>query len=91
MTIKGMEQFQIMCRKSLIDWYKETGKDRIPEFDETYIVWSCKALQNYKCLASTSLPDTIYAEFTYNGDKDECYRDIYAKLSNTVIMFSDLE
>jgi hypothetical protein len=89
--IKGMDDFQTKCREALIDWYKETNKKRIPAWDETYIVWSCKTLQNYKCLASTSLPDTIYAEFTYNGDKGEIYRDIYTKLSNTVIMLSDLE
>ena len=89
--IKGMDDFQTKCREALIEWYKTYGMSRVPAWDETYIVWSCKTLQNYKCLASTSLPDTIYAEFTYNGDKGVIYRDIYTKLSNTVIMLSDLE
>lgn len=89
--IKGMEDFQAKCREALIEWYKIHNRKRVPAWDETYIVWSCKTLQNYKCLASTSLPDTIYAEYTYNGDKCECYEDIYEKKTNTVIMLSDLE
>lgn len=40
--------------------------------------------QNYKCLASTTVSgDGIYAEYTYNGDKQELYEDIYDKVQNT--------
>lgn len=85
--VNGMEDFQMKCREALINWYKERRKIGVPSWAETYIVWSCKTLQNYKCLASTSMPDTIYAEFTYNGDKDETYMDVYGKLSNTVLKF----
>ena len=80
----GMYEFQEMCRKDLIEWYVSRDKDCVPNYDETFVVWSCKTLQNMKCLVSTSLPDTIYAEFTYNGDKKEVYRDVYTKLSNHV-------
>lgn len=34
-----------------------------------YIVWKCKTLQNWKYLLSTNLPDSMYYELTYNGDK----------------------
>ena len=27
--------------------------------------------------------DGIYAEYTYNGDKQELYEDVYGKLTNT--------
>ena len=27
--------------------------------------------------------DGIYAEYTYNGDKQELYEDVYKKLTNT--------
>ena len=51
-----------------------------------FIVWSCKTLQNYKCLASTTIPgDGIYVEYTYNGDKQELYEDVYKKVTNTCI------
>ena len=43
-------------------------------------------LQNYKALLSTTVSgDGIYAEYTYNGDKQELYEDVYGKLSNRCI------
>lgn len=45
-------------------------------------MWQVKALQNFKALASTTLPDGMYYEITYNGDKDELYFDAYKKWEN---------
>ena len=64
---KGMDDFQQECRRRLIFWYAEQGGD-VPTYEQTFVVWGCKTLQNMKCLVSTSMPDTIYAEYTYNGD-----------------------
>jgi hypothetical protein len=58
--------------------------DDIPEF-ETYIVWFTKTLQNWKALVSTTLPDQMHYELTYNGDKDELYIDAYKKFNNSRI------
>ena len=58
--------------------------DNIPEFD-VLVVWSCKTLQNSKALLSTSLPDGMYYELTYNGDKKELYFDAYMKFENKCI------
>lgn len=55
--------------------------DPEPEF-EVYIVWKCKALQNWKYLISSSLSDGMYYEMTYNGDKNEWYLDAYKKFEN---------
>ena len=44
--------------------------DTEPEF-EVYIVWKAKVLQNWKYLISTSLPDGMYYEMTYHGDRQE--------------------
>ena len=44
--------------------------DETPKF-EVYIVWKCKALQNWKYLISSTLFDGMYYELTYNGDKKE--------------------
>ena len=33
----------------------------------------CKALKNSKALLSTNIPDGLYYELTYNGEKDEIY------------------
>ena len=53
--------------------------------DDIYIVWFCKTLQNWKALVSTTLPDGMYYEVTYNGDKKEVYLDAYKKFENQKI------
>ena len=53
--------------------------------EEVYIVWCCKTLQNWKALISTTLPDQMYYEVTYNGDKQETYLDAYKKFDNVRI------
>jgi hypothetical protein len=52
-----------------------------PDF-EVYVVWQSKELQNWKFLISTSLPDGMYYELTYNGDKEEWFFDAYKKFEN---------
>lgn len=49
-----------------------------------FTVWKSKVLQNWKYLISTDLPDGMYYELTYNGDKDEWYLDAYKKFENKV-------
>lgn len=58
--------------------------DLVNGFD-VYFVWYSKILQNSKALISTSLPDGIYYEVTYNGEKDEFYLDAYKKFKNIKI------
>jgi hypothetical protein len=53
--------------------------------DEVYVVWFSKTLQNWKALVSTTLPDGMYYEVTYNGDKQEVYLDAYKKFDNVAI------
>ena len=82
MKINGMEEFQKVCREKLVEWYQE-NIDTDFGYENTFIVWSCKTLQNYKCLASTTVNgDGIYVEYTFNGDKGELYEDVYRKISN---------
>lgn len=84
MVITGMAHFQSVCKRKLVNWYNnQVGATKI-DLDNVFIVWNCKTLQNYKCLASTTVSgDGIYAEYTYNGDKQELYEDIYDKVQNT--------
>lgn len=79
MIINSMEQFQTVCEDKLLEWYFENGKGEEFIKEDIFIVWSCKTLQNYKCLVSTTMKDGIYAEYTYNGDKQELYEDVYKK------------
>jgi hypothetical protein len=53
--------------------------------DDVYVVWCAKTLQNWKALISTTLPDGMYYEVTYNGDKNEAYLDAYKKFANIKI------
>lgn len=92
MIITGMDHFQSVCKKKLVEWYNEhylvdkMGTAEKIDLSNVFIVWSCKTLQNYKCLASTTVSgDGIYAEYTYNGDKQELYEDVYKKLTNKCI------
>ena len=83
MIITGMEHFQSVCKRKLVEWYNSQNNLENIDLSNVFIVWSCKTLQNYKCLASTTVSgDGIYAEYTYNGDKQELYEDVYVKLSN---------
>lgn len=58
--------------------------DEMPEF-EVYTVWKCKVLQNWKYLCASTLPDGMYYELTYNGDKKEWYLDAYKKFENMCV------
>ena len=64
--------------------------DKVPVF-QVYIVWQCKTLQNWKFLISTDIPDGMYYEVTYNGDKDEWYLDAYKKFENRCIPGKSVE
>ena len=85
-----------MIDKNTMKLIKETVRDYTNEcidktdkmqitVDDVYVVWFCKTLQNWKALASTSVPDGMYYELTYNGDKDEMYLDAYKKFENRCI------
>lgn len=79
------KDFVKLCRELVVQYVNEhldaTDKKQITE-DDVFIVWLCKALQNNKALASTTLFDGMYYELTYNGDKKELYFDAYKKLEN---------
>ena len=53
--------------------------------DDVYVVWSCKTLQNWKALLSTDVPDGMYYELTYDGDRRVTYLDAYKKWENVPI------
>ena len=52
---------------------------------EVFVVWQCYILGNAKWLLSTTLPDGMYYEVTYNKVKNEFYLDAYKKFENRCI------
>ena len=63
----------------------DKSEDVVITFDDIYTVWKAKVLQNWKFLISTTLPDGMYYELTYNGDKQEWYLDAYKKWEHQTI------
>ena len=84
----GNDNFINKCIDLVVDYVNEhldaTDQKTIYR-DDVYVVWCCKTLQNNKALLSTTLPDGMYYELTYNGDKDQLYLDAYKKWENKVI------
>lgn len=71
----------------LVAEYTEEHKDKTDAAEgyAVYVVWQVKALQNFKALLATTMPDGMYYEVTYNGDTDEFYLDAYKKFENRCI------
>lgn len=79
----GSEEFIELCKKHVAEYVKDhVDATDVSCFDDVYVVWYCKTLQNHKALLSTTLPDGMYYELTYNGDKKELYFDAYKKWEN---------
>lgn len=80
--------FVSLCKQAVADYVndrldKTDGREITA--DDVYIVWQCKALQNWKALVSTTLPDGMYYEITHNGNKNETYLDAYKKWENVTL------
>ena len=79
-----MDEKAIKIAKNYIEEHLDRSVAR-HDFD-VYIVWKCKTLQNWKYMLSSTLPDGMYYELTYNGDKKEWYLDAYKMVENKVVI-----
>ena len=84
----GNDKFLNWC-KQIVANYTNNHIDKTDGIaistEDVFVVWSCKTLQNNKALLSTTVPDGMYYEITYNGDKQEAYVDAYKKWENFVV------
>ncbi|MBE6984299.1 MAG: hypothetical protein E7434_01555 [Ruminococcaceae bacterium] len=55
------------------------------DMDGVFVVWFGKTLHHAKTLLSTTLPDGMYYEVTFNGVKNEIYLDAYKKFENVCV------
>lgn len=83
---------QLTARTVVFDYVKtkleKTDTHVTFALDEVYVVWQCKILQHWKALVSTTLPDGMYYEVTYNGDHEDAYLDAYKKFDNVALDLS---
>ena len=90
----GSDDFLKLVKEQVVEYFNyhidKTDHALIKE-DDVYIVWSCKVLQNNKALAYTTVPDGMYYEVTYNGDKGELYLDAYKKWENVMVRVHNLQ
>ena len=87
-----MDDIALEIVKKYVEEHLDKSDKDIKESDkEPFIVWKCKVLQNWKYLLSTSLPDGMYYELTFNGNKQEWYLDAYKKFENRCIPMTELE
>ncbi len=85
---KNKIEFIPLAKQTVLDYVQahlDVTDDVKASIDDIYVVWFCKTLQNWKALISTTLPDGMYYEVTYNGDKKEIYLDAYKKFENKCI------
>lgn len=83
----GEAQFRQAAISAVIRYFN-THRDNtdgdIIDMSNVYIVWMCKTLQNNKAMLSTTVSDGLYYEYTWNGDKQEGYLDVYKKWENVL-------
>ena len=81
----GNDTFFDLCKREVVEYFNQhadkTDQKKITEYD-VFIVWACKTLQNNKALVSTTVPDGMYYEVTYDGGKQQAYVDVYKKWQN---------
>jgi hypothetical protein len=76
----------INARLEKTDYFVDNPTE-VFQIDESvvYVVWFVKVLQNWKALLSTSLPDGMYYELTFDGDKQKLFIDAYKKFDNVAV------
>lgn len=82
------EKFIANCKELIIKYY-EKEYHRVISSTDVYVVWMVKVLQNNKALLSTNIPDTMYYEITYDGEKKRVYFDAYVKKTNKAEKIDD--
>ena len=87
-----MDNIALEIVKKYVEEHLDKTNENLKESDkEPFVVWKCKVLQNWKYLLSTRLPDGMYYELTFNGDKQEWYLDAYKKFENRCISMAALQ
>ena len=86
MTTLGSLRFLEKAKELVIDYFnrevEKTDESSIKSGLDGDVVWYCNLLGNHKCLISTTVPDGMYYEITYNANTGKIYLDAYKKWKN---------
>ena len=82
--------FRSLAKASVADYWN-SNKTLVKNFGEikpskVYVTWQCKTIQNLKALLGVSFEgDGMYFEFTWNGDENVGYLDVYKKAKHVEV------
>lgn len=84
------DKFRSLAKSAVVDYWNAnktlTEKFGIITSRKVYVTWQCKAIQNLKALLGVSFDgDGYYFEFTWNGDENEGYLDVYKKQKHVLV------
>lgn len=94
MSTSGLSEntFRSKAKTAVVDYWNATPS-LVKKFGEinarrVYIVWQVKVLQNSKALLGVNTEgDDRYFEFTFDGDANLAYLDVYKKQTQRVIEY----
>lgn len=83
-------EFEVAAKNAVIKTW-DAAFDETIRIDELELVWFAHLLGYKKCFVWGKPMGTIYAEITYNRDKNEIYVDLYKKMLNVCIPGTDID
>ena len=84
------DKFRSIAKKAVVEYWN-ANKTLVKNFGEiasksVFIVWQVKVIQNNKALLGVNVDgDGMYFEFTWNGEAQEGYLDVYKKQKKVVV------
>ena len=83
-------KFRSIAKKAVVEYWN-ANKTLVKKFGDisarkVFVVWQVKAIQNSKAILGVKAEDDgLYFEFTYNGEANEAYLDVYKKQTEKLI------
>jgi hypothetical protein len=85
-TPYNLPDYNIEAVNIVVNYIKEHLDKSDGDIDfQVYVVWQCCILGSRKWLISSTLPDGMYYEVTYDYHKGLYYLDAYKKFENRAI------
>lgn len=79
------DDYPLKAKMHVVNYVNAMGPEEILSTAKVYVTWFSKTLQNWKAMVSTTIPDGLYYEVTYDGDAQRAYVDVYHKTDNVVV------